>query len=119
MDSLPELTPKNCVVVTPGYCLLLLLPTTGGPALPSSPFCLGVPHQARLETPLSEVHALRYPGPDLLASMDAQRICKNNLSEDKGSLGVPTPVENPPSLRSQDRREAAPYQSIGRGVPAC
>ena len=96
-------------MVTPGYRLILLLPVSGGPAFPCSPFRLGVPYQSRVDTPHPEVHLPRYPGLDLLGLTDAQRLRKKNLGKDKRSLGVPTPAKNPLPFRSQDLSEAAPY----------
>ena len=90
-----------------GYRLILLLAASGGPLHP------GVPHQTRVQTLLSEVHAPRYPGPDLSGLADARRLCKNNVGKDEGSIGVPTPVENTPPFRGQDCREAAPTASEG------
>ena len=117
--GLPELTRQYHGMVTSGHNFVLLLAAGGGPALPGSPFCLGIPHQARVQTPLPEVHAPRYPGPDLSGPADNQRLREDNVGEDDGSLGVPTPTENPPPFRGQNCREAVPYCSKGRVVPAC
>ena len=117
-DSLPEHTIQNCVVVASCHGLILLFCSTGGPALPGSPFCLGNPHQACVETPLPEVHP---PGDlrlDLLCPADAQRLRKNDVDKDKGYIRVPTPVENPPPFRCKYYREAAPHCYLGHGVPA-
>ena len=83
-----------------------------------SPFRLGMPHQTRVQTPLSEVHVLRDLGPDISGSADAQRLCEKNVGEDEGYLRVPTPTNNPPPFRGQDSRETAPYCTGGRGIPA-
>ena len=82
-----------------GYRLILLLPATGFPALPVSLFRLGVSYQAHMENPLPEVRLPGYMQPDLLGPMDAQNLCKNDVGEDEGSLGVPNPTNNPPPLR--------------------
>ena len=82
-------------MVTPGHGVLLLV-AGGGPDLLVIPFRLGVPHQARMQTPLPEVHALHN-----LCPADAQRLRENGVGEDEGSLGVPTPTEIPAPFRSQ------------------
>ena len=82
-------------MVALGYRLIFLPPAAGSPALPGGPLRLVAPHQARMETPLPEVHLPCDPGPDLSGSADAQRLFKNGVGEDKGYPGVPTPVENP------------------------
>ena len=46
MDGLLNLTRQHCVVVTPGYRPILLLPATVSPALPGGPLRLGILHQA-------------------------------------------------------------------------
>ena len=71
--------------------IVLLLVNRGGPALLGSPFRLDVPHQARMLAPLPEVHAPCDPHPDLTGPADARRLRKNDVGEDEGSLGVPTP----------------------------
>ena len=70
-----------------------------------------------METPLSEVHAPGDPGPDLSGPVDAQRLRKNDVGKDEGSLGVPTPVKNPPPFHGEDFQEAAPQRSGGHSVP--
>ena len=67
---------------------LVLLSSTGGPAIPGGPLRFGVPLQARMETPLQEVHPPGDQRPDLLGPTDAQRIFKNDADEDEGPLGV-------------------------------
>ena len=89
MDSLLELTRKHCVVIAPSDSLVLLLSAWGSPDLPGGPFRLGVSHQARIQTPLPEVHAPRDPGPDLSGPSYAQHICKNDVGKDERSLRVP------------------------------
>ena len=106
-------------MVVPCDGIILLLAAGGGPALLGISFRLGVSYQTRVLTPLSEVHAPRYPGPDLSGSADAQHHCKNDVGKDEGSLRVTTPVETPPSFRGQGFCEAAPHRSGGRGVPDC
>ena len=54
--GLTNLTGQYRVMITPGYRLILLLSSTGGPALPRCPFRLGVSYQAYMETSLLEVH---------------------------------------------------------------
>ena len=105
---LQQLTCQNCVMVALGYRFILLLPATGGSALPGAPFRLSTPHQARVETPLPEVHPPGDSGTDLLCPADAQHLCKNNVGKDEESLGVPTPTEYPLPLLCQDGREAVP-----------
>ena len=95
-------------MVAPCYHLILLLPATGGPDLLEGPFRLGIPHQAYMYTPLPEVHPPGYPGTDILGPADAQRLCKNYVVEDKGSIGAPTPTNYPLLFFRQDGREAAP-----------
>ena len=99
MERPPELTRQHSVVVTPCNSLVILLSTTGGPDLPGGSFRIGIPHQARMDTPLLEVHPPGDPRPDLLGPADSQRFCKNNVGEDEGPLRVPTPAEDPPSFR--------------------
>ena len=96
-------------MVTTGYRLILLLLTTSGPSLPGIPFRLGITYHACMETPLPEVNPPGDLCPDLLGPTDAQCLCKIDVGKEKGSLGVPTPTENPPSFRSQYGCEAAPY----------
>ena len=117
-DGLPEFPRENRLVEALGYRLILLLSNGGGPALPGDPFRLGFPYQDRVETPLLEVHLLSQPGPDLLGPMNAQRLRKNDVGKDEGSLGVPTPAENPLPFRGQNCCEAAPHRSGGRGIPS-
>ena len=105
-------------MVAPGYRLLLLLSNTGGSYLPGGSFRFGIPHQARMKTPLPEVHLPGDPRPDLTGPADAQRLRKDDMREDKGYLGAPTPVNYPLPFHSQDGREAAPHCSCGRGIPA-
>ena len=62
----------------------------GGPDLAGSPFRLGVPHQSRMLSPPPEVHTPSDPVPDFTGPADAQRLCKNDVGVDEGSLGVPT-----------------------------
>ena len=81
-------------MVALGYRFILLLPATGGSALPGAPFRLSTPHQARVETPLPEVHPPGDSGTDLLCPADAQHLCKNNVGKYEESLGVPTPTQS-------------------------
>ena len=74
-DGLTELIRQHCLTVAPGYRLIFLLPAAGGPAFPDGPLRLGVPHQARVDTPLPEFHPQRDHGPDLSGPADAQRLC--------------------------------------------
>ena len=83
---------QYCVVVTPCNGLVLLLSFTGDTPLPGSPFCLTVPYQSPVETPLPEAHPPSDPYPDLLGPADAQRLCKNDVGKEKGHLGVRTPA---------------------------
>ena len=56
IDILPELTREHCLVEAPGYHLILLLSVRRGSSLLGGPFRIGVLYQARVETPLSEIH---------------------------------------------------------------
>ena len=109
MDGLPELTIQYCFMVTTCYCLVLLLSSNIGPALPGIPFRLGVPYQAHMETFLPEFHPPGDLHPYLLGPTDALRLCKDNVGKYKGPLRVLTPAKYPPPFRSQYGREAAPY----------
>ena len=71
-----------------------------------------------METPLPEFHPPGDPLPGLLGPTDSQRLGKNNVGKDKGSLGVPGPSGNPSPLLSQYFREAAPYCARGSGISA-
>ena len=104
-------------MVAPGYGLILLLYDTGGPALTGGSFRLRFPHHTRMDTPIPEVHPPGDPFPDLLGPADAQRLYEDNVGKDKGSLGVPTPVDYPLPFHNQDVREAAPYCFCWRGKP--
>ena len=90
-DGLAELPQEHCLMETPGHGVFLLRTAEGGPDLAGSSFRLGVPHQTIMLSPLPEVHAPGDPGPDLPGSTDAQRIGKNDVGEDEGSLGISTP----------------------------
>ena len=103
---------------TPRYGIVLLLTNEGGLALAGSPFRIGIPQQASILSPLSEVHAPGDPCRDLLGPTDAQRLSQHDMGKDEGSLGVPTPLDYPLPFRRQDFREAAPHRSRGPGVPA-
>ena len=89
-DGLPKLTIQHCVVVALGFRLILLLHVTGGPALPVGTFRLGIYHQARMKTPLPEVHPPGDPRPDFPGPTDAKRLREDEVGKDKGSLGVST-----------------------------
>ena len=119
MDGLTELTIQYCFMVTTCYCLVLLLSSTIGPALPGISSRLGVPYQAHMDTPLPEFHRPCDLRPDLLGPTDALRLRKDDVGKDKGPLRVLTPAEDPPPFRSQYGREAAPYCAIRRGISAC
>ena len=105
-------------MVASGYRLLLLLSATSGPALLGGPFLLGIPHQDRMDTPLPEVHPPGDPHPDFPGPRDTQHLREDNLCEDKGSLGVLTPVNYPLSFYGQNVREASTHCSCRRGIPA-
>ena len=90
-DGRPDLSQDNYLVEAPRYGLILLLTAEGGPALTGSPLCLGIPYQAHMLAPITEVHAPGDPCPDLPGLADAQRLSKNDVGEDEGSLGVPDP----------------------------
>ena len=101
-----------------GYRLILLFLAADSPTLPGGPFCLSIPHQDRLETPLPEVHPPGDPCPVLPGPADTQRLCKNDVIKEEGLIGIPTPSKRPPPLCCQYGREAAPYCARGSGVPA-
>ena len=94
-DGFPDLTRQHCVVLSPGFRLIPLLPDGGGPALPGSPFRLGIPHQTCVENPLPEIHPPCYSGPDFPGPTDNQRLPEDDVGKDKESLGFPTPVDYP------------------------
>ena len=73
----------------PGHGVVLILDAEGGPALLGIPFCLGVPDQPRMLSPLLEVYTPGDPGLDLPGSADTQRLGKNDMGKDERSLGVP------------------------------
>ena len=81
-DGLPKLTRQQCVVVTPGYRLILILSDTGSPTLPGVIFRLGVPHQAHMETPLPEVYPSSDPCLDISSPMDAQLLHEDDFGKD-------------------------------------
>ena len=95
-------------MVSPYDGVVVLFAAGGGPAFSGSSFCQGISYQTRVLDPLPYVHAPCNPGPDLSGSADAQRLRENNVGEDKISLGVPTPCENPLPFRGQDIRKLAP-----------
>ena len=105
-------------MVAPGYRLLLLLFAAGSSALPGGPFRLGITQQARMETPLPEVHLPDNLRSDLPGPANAQRLREDDLGKDKGYLGVQTPVNYPLPFHGHYGREAEPHCSCGRGIPA-
>ena len=105
-------------MVAPGCRLHPLLSAGGGPDLPGGPFRLSIPHQACMETPLPEFYPPDDPRPDLPGPADAQRLREDNVGNDKGYLGVPTPVDKPLPFHGQDGCESAPHCSCGRGIPS-
>ena len=110
-DGLPKLMRQHSVMVSSCHSLVLLLPSTGGPAFPGVPFCLGIPHQACVDTPIPEVHPHDDAGLDLIFPADAQCLSEDNVGKDERYLRVPTPVENPPPLHCQNCCEAATHCS--------
>ena len=105
-------------MVTPVHSFVLLLAARGGPSLPGGSFRLSVPHRARVQNPLPEFHAPRYPCLDLLGPAYTQRLHEDDVGKDKGYIRVPTPTKNPPPFRGQDLREAAPQSYRGIVIPA-
>ena len=81
-DGLMKLNRQHCVMVSPRYSVVFILAAESGPALSDRPFRLGVPHQARVQTLILEVHAPHDNGPDLSGPADAQRLRKNDVGED-------------------------------------
>ena len=74
----------------PGFLIILLLSSTGGPALSSRILRLRVPHQNHEDTYLLEVHPPSDLLPYLPGSVYAECLCERCVGEEKGSLGVPT-----------------------------
>ena len=74
----------------PGFLIILLLFSNGGPDLSSRTLRLRVPHQNHEYTSLPEVH----PPSDLLPYLPGfvyeECLCDRGVGEDKGSLRVPT-----------------------------
>ena len=99
-------------MIAPFYGLILLLPYTGGSALPGGLLCIGIPHQACVETPLQEVYLPGDPGLDLFCPPYTQRIFKNDMGKDDGPLRVPGPPEYPPPFRCQYCRKAVPHMDF-------
>ena len=95
MDGLSQLTRQYRVMIASGYRLILLLSSAGGPALPVRPFRPSVSYQACMYTPIPEVHP---PGDlclDLLGPADTQRLCADDVSKEKGPLGITGPLNYP------------------------
>ena len=90
-DGLAELNRQHFVLIAPRYGVGFLITAGGGTAPSGSPFCLCVPHQARMLAPLPEVHAPSDPCSDLSGPADAQSDREDNVAEDKGYLRVPAP----------------------------
>ena len=84
MDGLLELSREHCLVETPGHCIFILLTPKGGPVLSGSPFCLGLPHQARMLSPLPEVHVPGDPGPYLPGPADANVSVRTTWAKKSG-----------------------------------
>ena len=85
--SLLYLTRQHCVVVAPGYRLLLLLSATGGPAVSVGSFRLLIPHQACMDTPLPEVHLYGDPRPDFRALRTLIVFVSNTWAKTRGLSG--------------------------------
>ena len=65
---------------------------------------------------LPEVHPSDNSSPYLSLLADDQRLVDNGAVKGEGSLGVPTPVNDPLALHHKDFREAVPHRSLGCGV---
>ena len=78
-------------MVASAYRLILLLSSAGGSALLGCPLCLSISYQACVDTLLTEVHPLGDHGSYLSGLTDAQHICGDDMSKDKGTLEVPGP----------------------------
>ena len=87
-DGLTQFTRQYCVMVALGYCLILLLSSADGPALPGRPIRLSVSYQAFIDTPLLEVHLPGDPGLDLSGPTDAQSLREDNVGKAEGPLVV-------------------------------
>ena len=72
-----------------------------------------------MDTPLPEVHLPGDPLPNILGLSDIQRLRKDDVCNNEGTLGVPTPDKDSPPFRSQYGCEAAPYCASGLGIPDC
>ena len=85
-DGLPKLTRQHCVMLAPGYRLFLLIPATGGSALPDVTLRLGIPHQAFVETPLPEVHSPSDLRPDIPALRTFTVFVRTTWANTRGIL---------------------------------
>ena len=111
LDGLPHLTRQYRVMVALGYRLILILSSTGSPALPDSPFRLSVSYQAYKETPLPEVHPPGDSCPDLPGPTDNQRLREYDVGKYEGPLRIPGHPKHPPPFCNKYGREAAPHCS--------
>ena len=66
-------------MLAPYNGFVLLLSSSGGPALPVSTLCLRVTHQARIDISLLEVNPTCDNFPYLPDPKDAQRLCDNDM----------------------------------------
>ena len=104
-----KLTAKGSVVI---------LPSPGGYVFRCSLFCICALQKSQVETSLSEFHLTCYPLSNLPGPANSQRLGKDYLGEDKGSLIVVAPVDNTPPLHGQYCCEPASQRSWQRSVPA-
>ena len=64
-----------------------------------------------METTLPEVHPSGYPHPDFPGPTDTKRFREDDMGKDKGSLGVPTPVNYPLPFRMDVKQH--PTATVG------
>ena len=106
-------------MIDTGFLLVLFLTSSCSPSLSGITLHLRIPHQSCVEIYLLELHPPSYPCSDLPGYLYAQRLCENGLGEDKGSLGVPTPVRNNLPFHSHYICKPALCYSKRCGVQAC
>ena len=82
-------------MVASGYRLILLIPATGGPALPGGTFRLGIPHKAYMETPLPEVHLPGYLHLDLPGPAETKILIRSTWANTRGLLEFQLLQRNP------------------------
>ena len=104
-------------MVSPVYCLVLILYSSGCPALPGITLRLRLHHQAHLETSLLEVHPPCDMLPNLSGPADTQHLRKKHLGKYEGSLRVLYSIENTLPIHGQYFHKTVAYFSRGSGIP--